>query len=83
MPNSSPSNYFAYLVRLWRADKTAGWRAIAQDPHTGHIFHFDSPESLFDFLQQQLSESPPVPTPVAPLTLQDAVDTSSQIQDRI
>jgi hypothetical protein len=56
MSNEPVPNYFSYLVRLWRLNDTAMWRATLQDPHTGQKFLFDSVESLFSFLNQQLGK---------------------------
>lgn len=61
MPNDPAPNYYAYLIRLWRLNNTAVWRATLQDPHTGQKYLFDSVESLFSFLNQQLDKTPSIP----------------------
>lgn len=65
MANSSQPNYHAYLLRLWRADENGIWHATLQDPHTGQFLRFDSVESLYAYLQQQLGETLQ-PEPVVP-----------------
>lgn len=83
MLNPSPPNYFAYLVRLWRSDESAEWRAIVQDPHTGQQFLFESPKGLFDFLQKQLGESPRVSTPISSVTAQEVTETPNNVRNSV
>jgi hypothetical protein len=64
MPAESIPNYISYLVRLWRSGESNAWRATLQDPHTGQQFRFETVESLFVFLQDQLGQS--VRAPAAP-----------------
>jgi hypothetical protein len=65
MTSNKLPNYFAYLVRLWRADDQSVWHATLQDPHTGAQFRFETIESLYLFIQQQLGMSP-VPDTLPP-----------------
>ena len=48
------SNYYAYLLRLWREGQTSeSWRASLQNAATGQRLHFASLEDLYCFLQRQ------------------------------
>jgi len=58
--NSSP-DYVSYLVRLRRIHCDHGqpdpqWRASLEEPLTQQIFHFESLQSLFDFLLSQTGQ---------------------------
>jgi hypothetical protein len=52
--------YIAYLLRLWRADESAGtealdaWRASLESPQTGERIGFGSVEELFAYLRQEM-----------------------------
>ena len=52
--------YIAYLLRLWRADGTAGkevfdtWRASLESPQTGERIGFGAVEELFAYLRQEM-----------------------------
>lgn len=50
------SEYFAYLLRLWREEHTVGWRATLQNPHTGERHSFADLPSLLAFLETQTGE---------------------------
>ncbi len=54
MPNETPS-YFAFLLRLWRADGDVvpAWRASLQDSRTGEEVGFAGLHELFKYLQQR------------------------------
>ena len=56
MKVATQPHYHAYLLRLWRDDAAASWRASAQNPHTGQIHHFATVAQLLQFLQEQLTE---------------------------
>ncbi len=45
--------YLAYLLRLWRDDETAPWRATVEDASTGQRFGFANLKALFVFLEKQ------------------------------
>jgi|GEM_PF-1184607 hypothetical protein len=48
------SNYYAYLLRLWREGQAdEPWRASLQSAATGQRMNFASLEDLFNFLQRQ------------------------------
>ena len=51
-------DYFAYLLRLWRASgvEPAAWRMSLEDPHTGERIGFANLESLFAFLKAQMGD---------------------------
>lgn len=58
-PTSSASaNYLAYMLRFWREEANAPWRAAIQDPHTDEKHNFATPEQLWLFLQEKLD--PPI-----------------------
>ncbi len=45
-------NYKAYLLRLWREDDSAPWRATLEDSRTGERVGFAKPKQLTAFLLQ-------------------------------
>lgn len=45
--------YLSYLLRLWRDDEDAPWRAALEEPYTGAIHHFASLEQLYGYLEAQ------------------------------
>lgn len=48
------SNYYAYLLRLWREGQAGeSWRASLQSAATGQRLNFASLDDLFRFLQRQ------------------------------
>lgn len=47
------SNYHSFLVRLWREQPNAPWRASVQYVQTGAVIHFTDLTRLFAFLQAQ------------------------------
>lgn len=47
------SQYRAFLVRLWRDQPSAPWRAAVEDPHTGERRAFGSLEALFAYIADQ------------------------------
>ena len=53
---AKPPNYHAYLLRLWREDEHAPWRAELVSPHTGHKHHFASESDLYRFLADVLAD---------------------------
>jgi hypothetical protein len=58
------SNYYAYLLRLWREGQAGeSWRASLQSAATGQRMNFASLEDLFNFLQRQTGAA--VDEPVA------------------
>ena len=56
------SNYHAFLLRVWREDGRAPWRAALENPHTGEKHTFTSPEQFWAYLQAQL-DLPEATTP--------------------
>lgn len=65
---TSPRDYRAFVVRLWRVRGREGpdWRASLEDAHTGDRHGFADLEHLIEFLEQSLAE-----------TRNDAQDTSN------
>ena len=50
-----PTEYHAYLLRLWNAnpDGLPAWHASLEDPHTGERHGFADLEQLYTFLQER------------------------------
>ncbi len=48
------SDYHAYLIRLWRDDRQAPWRAELVSPSGGDTRRFASPEQFFRYVQEQI-----------------------------
>lgn len=53
MKEKTTDTYLAYLLRLWRDDETAPWRATVEDASTGKRFGFANLKALFVFLEKQ------------------------------
>lgn len=53
--------YQSYLLRLWCAgdSRESCWRASLEDPLTGAIIGFGSPEELFAFLLDRIEGQSP------------------------
>lgn len=66
-----PTNYTAYLVRLWQDSAHGSWRASAQSVHTGEKLLFASMDALCTFLQ---SHTLVVPAPDGAIDLNDDRD---------
>jgi hypothetical protein len=49
-------NYKGYLVRVWRSDSQAPWRASAQDTMSGEQHHFANLENLLLFLREETTD---------------------------
>jgi hypothetical protein len=49
-------NYRSYLIRLWRENEAAPWRASLTHVVTGEIRKFATAETLFNTLQGELTE---------------------------
>ena len=52
-------NYHAYLVRIWRDNEQAPWRAATTHVASGEIHKFANVQMLWGYLQLQL-ETPDV-----------------------
>ncbi|MFW6069571.1 MAG: hypothetical protein ACOC9X_00885 [bacterium] len=50
-------HYYAYLLRFWRDNGQASWRASLEDPHTGESFRFSSAQRLYDFLNELMHKA--------------------------
>ncbi|MBK8988740.1 MAG: hypothetical protein IPM39_22150 [Chloroflexi bacterium] len=48
------TNYYAYLIRLWRENEHQPWCAELVSPQSGEAQRFASPEQAYAFLQQKL-----------------------------
>ena len=48
--------YFSYLLRLWRDNARAPWRASLEDAHSGERYLFARPAELVQFLEEQMKE---------------------------
>ena len=57
MTDGRANHYRAYLLRLWRDDETAPWRASLKDAlraaPDGQTINFSSVERLLAFLEKQ------------------------------
>jgi len=57
MTDGRANHYRAYLLRLWRDDETAPWRASLKDAHRAapdeQTVTFSSVEALLAFLEKQ------------------------------
>jgi hypothetical protein len=51
-------NYHAYLLRLWREDASAPWRASLQEAHAGQLVNFASVAQLIAFIEEQTRAAP-------------------------
>jgi len=52
MEREKTPNYLAYLLRLWRENDSAPWRATLEDSRTGERIGFAGPKQLAAFLLQ-------------------------------
>ena len=50
-------NYQAYLLRLWRDNDAASWRAMLENPHSGQRFVFANTAALYQFLDRQTEQN--------------------------
>jgi len=50
-------NYQAYLLRLWRDNDAASWRAMLENPHSGQRFVFANTAALYQFLDRQTGQN--------------------------
>lgn len=48
-------NYYSYLLRLWREDDAAPWRASLEDPHTGERRNFARLQDVFKAIEEETS----------------------------
>jgi hypothetical protein len=46
-------NYFSYLLRVWRENDTAPWRASLEDAHTGERRNFARLQDLFKAVESE------------------------------
>ncbi|CAG0937565.1 hypothetical protein TFLX_06506 [Thermoflexales bacterium] len=53
-----PRAYLSYLLRLWRSDDTAPWRASLEDARTHEHLTFPETDQLFAFLREQMQAGP-------------------------
>jgi hypothetical protein len=55
---NKPRAYLSYLVRLWRSDDAAPWRASLEDARTHEHHAFSEADQLFAFLREQMQAIP-------------------------
>lgn len=55
MKTTDPSRYQSYLIRLWRNDPQAIWRASLQSTTTEEIRQFADVEQMWRYLQDQMT----------------------------
>ena len=53
MTTKKPLNYCSYLLRLWRENEAAPWRASLEDAHTGKRRNFARLQDLFKALEEE------------------------------
>jgi hypothetical protein len=53
-------DYCSYLLRFWRDNETAPWRATLQDPVSGERYGFACMDDLYAFLNEQTENQPAV-----------------------
>jgi hypothetical protein len=53
-----PRTYLSYLLRLWRSDEHAPWRASLEEARTHEQHTFAEPDRLFAFLCEQMLAAP-------------------------
>jgi len=58
MTMKKPLNYYSYLLRLWRENEAAPWRASLEDAHTGERRSFSDAAKLLVFLREQMQSEP-------------------------
>jgi hypothetical protein len=56
---NKPRAYLSYLVRLWRSDAAAPWRASLEDARTHEHYAFPETDQLFAFLREQMRTASP------------------------
>lgn len=52
------TRYHSYLLRLWSPDGAQTWRVMLESVSTHERHSFADLESLFDFLRQQIGDTP-------------------------
>ena len=54
MGTNKPTDYYSFLLRLWRTGENDGeiWRATLENAHTGERCGFTSLEELLAYLSQ-------------------------------
>ena len=51
---NKPRAYLSYLLRLWRSDEAAPWRASLEDARTHERHSFPDPDRLVEYLHEQM-----------------------------
>lgn len=59
MGTQQQRDYFACLLRIWRDGAESPWRASLEDPLSGELQHFASPQQAFIFIESQLEVERP------------------------
>ncbi len=63
MNDAGESTYMSYMLRLWREDARAPWRASLQSTATEETCHFTDIDRMWAFLKAQMEDAgddPPV-----------------------
>ncbi|MCC7360499.1 MAG: hypothetical protein IT317_13535 [Anaerolineales bacterium] len=69
------TDYLAFLLRLWREDESADWRATLESSHTGERRGFASLSALAAYLRETTTADSPGPDePDAPTEPQETPD---------
>ena len=56
MTTKTPLNYCSYLLRLWRENEAAPWRASLEDAHTGERRNFARLQDLFKAVEEETGQ---------------------------
>jgi len=62
-----PADYFAYLIRLWRAEPDGPWRASLEDAKTGERLGFADLAQACAYLLERTQRAEEAPAIDAPL----------------
>jgi hypothetical protein len=70
MKNPQDLTYMSYMLRLWRDNPRASWRASLQNTATEQMHHFADAEQMWAYLNAQMEaeqdDSPGAPEGGAP-----------------
>jgi hypothetical protein len=50
------TEYFSYLIRLWRDGEKGSWRVIIENPHNGKRYGFSDIDKLIAFLEEKTNK---------------------------
>lgn len=50
------SDYYAFMLRIWRDENAEQWRASVEDAHSAEKLTFKNPEQLSEYLTALLKD---------------------------